>query len=482
MNSLCYHSRFMEPTVSPRKAELLGSTFRRLVRRGALARVSKLLAKTRPEDVALQMRGLMPLEQAQVVRILLSDYREAAGDVLSELEPSLRTRLLEELEAGEIAGLLGGMPVDDAVAVVEDLPSDLRASVMELTEQPDLEEVQEHLTYDDDTAGRIMDPHFLALSEETTVGEAIKVIQAGDGIEHIFYLYVVDGEGRLVGVTSLRQLLLNSPQTALAELMARSIIKADVDTDQEDVAALASRYDLLAIPIVDADNRLVGIVTVDDIIDVVREEATEDFFKMVGTSDDEIVYQDRSFKVFKIRFPWLVVNLVGLAVAGLLIHWFEIHLKDALFLLPFVPVVMGMGGNIGSQTSTIAVRGLATGRITLHRGTSRQFIWQQFKVGALIGVACAGLAAAAAFVLPRFPLLALQGEVALVPYALVVGVSLFLAIVIASVNGAFIPLVFERLGIDPAVAAGPLVTTSNDISGIIIYFGLASLLIGYLMP
>jgi magnesium transporter len=164
-----------------------------------------------------------------------------------------------------------------------------------------------------------------------------------------------------------------------------------------------------------------------------------------------------------------------------LIHWFEIRLHEALFLLPFVPVVMGMGGNIGSQTSTIAVRGLATGRITLDRGTPRQFIWQQLKVGALIGLACAVLAAIAAFLLPRFPLLNLEGEVALLPYALVVGVSLFLAILVASVNGAFIPLVFEKLGIDPAVAAGPLVTTSNDISGIIIYFGLASLLISYLV-
>jgi magnesium transporter len=472
----------MEPTVSPRKAELLGSTFRRLVRRGARAHVSKLLAKTRPEDVALQLRGLTPSEQADVFRILLANYRDSAGDVLTELEPSLRTRLLEELEAEEIAGLLGEMPVDDAVAVVEDLPADLRASVMELSEQPELEEVHEHLTYEDDSAGRIMDSHFLALPEETTVGEAIGAIQVGDDVDNIFYLYVVDSEGHLVGVTSLRQLLLNPPHTPLASLMSRSIIRADIDTDQEEVASLASRYDLLAIPVTDENNKLVGIVTVDDIIDVVREEATEDFFKMVGTSDDEIVYQDRSFMVFRIRFPWLVVNLVGLAVAGLLIHWFEIRLSEALFLLPFVPVVMGMGGNIGSQTSTIAVRGLATGRLTLQRGTSRQFVWQQFKVGALIGLACAMLAAAGALALPRLPLLELDVEVALLPYALVVGVSLFLAIVVASVNGAFIPLVFEKLGIDPAVAAGPLVTTSNDITGIIIYFGLASLLIGYLIP
>ncbi len=471
----------MQPTVSPRKAELLGSTFRRMVRRGARAHVTKLLEKTRPEDVALQLRGLTPSEQASVFRMLLADYQESAGDVFIELEPSLRGSVLEELSPEETSVLFGVMPVDDAVAVVEDLPPELQASVMALVEQPDLEEVQEHLTYEDDSAGRIMDTHFLALPEKTSVGEAIRRIQRDKDIENIFYLYVVDSEERLVGVTSLRQLLLNPSDTPLEALMSRSIIRADIDTDQEEVASLVSRYDLLAIPVTDGEGRLAGIVTVDDIIDVVKEEATEDFFKMVGTSDDEIVYQDRSFKVFGIRFPWLVINLVGLAMAGLLIHWFELRLSEALFLLPFVPVVMGMGGNIGSQTSTIAVRGLATGRITLQRKTSRQFLWQQFKVGTLIGIACAVLAGIGAFFLPQIGILDLGSGVELLPYAFVVGVSLFLAILVASVNGAFIPLVFEKLGIDPAVAAGPLVTTSNDISGIIIYFGLASLLIDRLV-
>lgn len=472
----------MVPTVSPRKAELLGSTFRRFVRRGADTHVAKLLAKTRPEDVALQLRGLTPSEQASVFRILLADYADSAGDVLTELEPAERSRLFEEFEQSEIKALFGEMPVDDAVAVVEDLPHDLQAEVLELVGRAELDAVQEHLTYDDDSAGRIMDSEFLALSEGTTVSQAIAAIQSSEGRANVFYLYVVDGEDRLVGVTSLRQLLLNPPSKTLGSLMTRSIIRADVDTDQEEVAELASRYSLLAIPITADDNRLVGIVTVDDIIDVVQEEATEDFFKMVGTSDDEIVYQDRSFKVFGIRFPWLAINLLGLGLAGLLIHWFEIRLQEAMFLLPFVPVIMGMGGNIGSQTSTIAVRGLATGRITVKEGHSKQFLWQQFKVGTIIGLACSILTAAGAYLLPRLGILTFQGDgIALAPYALVVGVSLFFAIVLASLNGALIPLVFERLGFDPAVASGPLVTTSNDITGIIIYFGLASLLIDYLL-
>jgi magnesium transporter len=212
-------------------------------------------------------------------------------------------------------------------------------------------------------------------------------------------------------------------------------------------------------------------VTLDDLIDVVEEEATEDFFKMVGTSDVELVHPDRSFKVAGIRLPWLLVNLAGLVAAGLLIKAFEPTLKEALFLVFFMPVVMGMGGNIGSQTSTIAVRGLATGTILLGRGMVGQFLWRQTKVGAILALACAAIVCVGSLFLEG-------GSLA---YAAVVGTSLFLAILLASVNGALIPVLFQRLGIDPAVASGPLVTTSNDITGILIYFGLATALIEVLV-
>jgi len=472
----------MEPIVSPRKAVLLASTFRRLVRRGARANISKLLGKTRPEDVALQLPGLTPAEQADVFRILISDFPENAGVVLTELDSPYQANVINELDRGDIEALFDGMPVDDAVSVVDSLPEEVRRQVIEIVELGDLEQVQEHLTYKDDSAGRIMDSEYLALREDKTVGEAIREIQDSRGIQttgNIFYVYIVDSSGHLVGVTSLRQLLLNDPTVALSEIMTRSLIKVDTDTDQEEVAELANRYDLLAIPVTDGSNRLVGIVTVDDIIDVFQEEATEDFFKMVGTSDDEIVYENRSLKVAGIRLPWLILNLVGLGFGGLMIERFQVSLQEALFLLTFVPVVMGMGGNLGSQTSTIAVRGMATGRIEASRDRSRSFVWQQVKVGAILGVACAALAAIGAYVLEAY--IKNGSEVELLPYAAVVGVSLFAAMVLASLNGAMIPLIFRRLGIDPAVASGPLVTTSNDLTGIIIYFGLASLLIEHLV-
>jgi magnesium transporter len=471
----------MEPSYTPRRAELLGASLRRFTRRGARGHISKLLAKTRPEDVAIQLRGLTPSEQHSVFKVLLQDHPQSAGEVLTELEPDLRLAIVGSLDAQAIAGLLEQMPVDDAVALVEVLPHDLQEQVLAIVDVRDLEDVQEHLTYEDETAGRIMDSDFVALPESTLVGDAVSTMhELAAETENLLYLYVVDADQHLLGVTSLRQLLLSPPSRTLGEIITRSMIKVDTDTDQEEVAQLAARYDLLAIPVTDDHNRLVGIVTVDDIIDVFKEEATEDFFKMVGTSDDELVYQDRSFKVAGFRLPWLLINLIGLGLAGVLVERFQVNLREALFLLVFVPVVMGMGGNLGSQTSTIAVRGLATGRIGA--GQRRQFLWQQVKVGAILGVACAALAAGGAVLLESvWDLSGSEMSISLVHYAGVVGVSLFLAILLASLNGALVPLVFERLGIDPAVAAGPLVTTTMDITGIVIYFGLASILIDSLI-
>jgi magnesium transporter len=453
-----------------RRNDLVGDTLRRFVRRGARANLTKLLGKTRPEDVALQFPRLIPTEQSEVFSVLVQEYPVSAGAVLIDLDPAIRQDLLESMEPPAIARVLDEMSVDDAVALLEALPEDLHDRLVEIVDRRNLEEVQTHLTYGDDTAGRLMDTAFLALSEETTIGEAIGHIQGSAELDNIFYLYVVDRGNHLVGVTSLRHLLLSPPALRLEKAMTPSVIKVRTDTDQEEVAQLAARYNLLAIPVTDDDNKLVGIVTLDDIIDVVREEATEDFFKMVGTSDDELVYQDRSFKVAGIRLPWLLFNLAGLVLAGALISFFEVTLREAVFLFTFVPAIMGMGGNIGSQTSTIAVRGLATGRLTIGQGAMKTFLWQQVKVGTILGVVCAAIVGVGATIWEQSPV-----------YGLVVGISLFVAVMLASINGVVIPIVFEKMGVDPAVAAGPLVTTSNDITGILIYFGLASLFIDLLV-
>lgn len=470
MLAACYDPAAMEQAAT-RRLDRLSDTLRKLVRRGAKPNISKLLGKMRPGDVAIVARGMTPAERFLVFRILIDEYPDTAGDVLTDLETSQRIELLERLELDEIAGILRRLAVDDAVFLVDSLPSDLRERVLELVDlRRDLEDVQEHLTYDEGTAGRLMDSELFALPQTTTVAEAIAAIQSQEEVEMIFYLYVVDEEGRLVGVTSLRQLLLSPPKRTLGEIMQKDLIQVHTSTDQEEVAMLAARYDLLAIPVLDHEDKLVGIVTVDDIVDVVKEEAAEDLFKMVGSSSDELLYQDRSWRVAGIRLPWLLVNLVGGLATGLLLAHFQGNFKEALFLLAFVPVIMGTGGNGGTQTSTITVRGLATGRVATGQGRILRFLIQQVKVGAFLGLATGLVVGSVAFVL--------QSNIY---YGLVVAGSLFCALILSSLTGALIPIVFQKLGVDPAVAAGPLVSTTSDITGILVYFGLAGFLIRHLV-
>ncbi|HKV12235.1 MAG TPA: magnesium transporter [Thermoanaerobaculia bacterium] len=456
------------PAVPP--DELLADALRRLVRRGTRADIASLLSKVRPGDVPALMRGLTPAERLHVFQILSEDYPDSAGDALSELEAPQRLELLERLTPEAIAQILESAAVDDAVYVIDALPEELQAHVLALVDPRDLPGLQSQLTYEEGTAGRIMNTDLLALPPVARVRQAIAAIQEKRDVEMIYYLYVVDSDKRLLGVTSLRQLILSRPEQTLGQIMQTDVIRVTVDTDQEEVAQLVARYDLLAVPVVDEAERLVGIVTVDDVVDVVGEEASEDLLKIAGTSEDELLYEGRSLRVAGVRLPWLLVNLVGGVVTGLLLQHFQVSFQEALFLLAFVPVIMGMGGNSGTQTSTITVRGLATGRLDLQPSRVGRYLWRQVKVGALLGLSTGTVAGVVALLLEKN-----------LWYSLVVGGAMLLAILVASLNGVLIPLLFERLGIDPAVAAGPLVTTSNDITGILIYFGLASLLIDVLV-
>jgi len=453
----------------PPRRQLLADTLRKFQERGAEVNISRLLSKVRPEDVAMLLADLGSAERRQVFDILSADFPDAAGEVLTEMAPAQRLELLENLPPERTAQLLERIPVDDAVFVLESLPADLHDRLLELVDLSGRSEMQTHLAYREGSAGRIMDPEFFALAEGETVQSAIAAIQQKRDLEMIFYLYVIDRDEHLVGVTSLRQLLLSRPAQTLGEIMQKAVIKVHVDTDQEEVAAQAARYDLLAVPVVDDQNRLVGIVTVDDIIDVVKEEATEDLFKLAGSSDSELLYEGRSLRIAGLRLPSLLLSLVGLVAVGLLLEYFQLQFPEALFLLAFVPVIMGLGGSIGSQTSTVAVRGLASGRLLSGDGRLVAFFVRQVRVALLLGLACGLLVGTVA-------LLVRQSAV----FGLVVGLSLFLAILLAAAMGALLPLALQRLGFDPAVASGPVLSTANDITGILIYFGLAAALLQHL--
>lgn len=451
-------------TGGDRRHEALVETLSRYLDRGAQANVAKLIGRVRPEDVAALLDRFGLERGLEVFRALLAEHPDAAGEVLTDMEPARRLALLEQLTPEQIAGLLERIPVDDAVFVLESLPRDLHDRLVELVDLRDLADVQTQLAYPESSAGRLMDTELFALPEATTVREAIAAIQEQRDVEMIFYLYVVDRDRHLVGVTSLRQLLLSKPDQTLGDIMQRSVIKVQVDTDQEEVARLATRYDLLGVPVVDVQNRLVGIVTVDDIIDVVKEEANEDLLKMAGTSQGEMLYEERALAVARLRLPSLLVSFAGLLATGLLLESFHERFAEVFFLLAFVPLIMGLSGSIGDQVSTVAVRSLAAGRLDRGAGSLARFLGRQVEIGALLGCACGLLAGVAALLLHRN--LWLGG---------VVGLSVALALVVAALLGAAMPALLARFHLDPAIVSGPLLATVNDLASLLVYFALASL-------
>jgi len=452
-------------TPMDRRVQLRLEAIRRLMRKGAVVNLRRIVEKTHPADLAAIFQELNDLEQGRLFQILVQ--AGLAGDVLSELDPDVLQGLVESLSDEELAEILSSMDADDAADLLALLPEDRRSGILAAMNLEDSEDIGKLLGYPEDSAGGIMTSSFFALGEGVTVEEAIRAIQGAEEAETVFYVYVVDDEGRLVGVVSLRQLITSPPTATLRQIMATDVIKVDVHTDQEQVARVVAKYDLLAIPVVDEAEHLVGIITVDDVIDVLREEATEDVFKMAGTSQEELVYGNQVLPIVRIRMPWLVINLFGGILTGTILWWFRATVEEIIALVSFVPVITAMGGNVGTQSSSILVRAFATGRVDFQN--LRAHLWKEVRVGLLLGLVCGLLVGGVALVW--------HGNVFL---GIVVAVSMVAAMTVAATMGTVAPALFRKLEIDPAVASGPFVTTANDITGILIYLGTATALLRFL--
>ena len=437
-------------------------SIKRLLRRGALSHIRKIVNKTHAADLSVVFRSLS-FENHATLFNMISDMDKKAS-LFSELEKDALISLSDKLPVEEVAGILERMPGDDAADIIGDLPEELSAIVLKKMKKEGSEEVSGLLRYSEDTAGGIMTPEFIALDENTTAGEAVKSLQTKhQAVEMAFYLYVVDDYGKLVGVCSLRQLVVVPPETPLKDFMSTGVISVQTDMDQEEVARIVARYDILAVPVVDDDRRLVGIVTVDDVIDIFREEATEDFLKMAGAGE-EFVETKSVFRSTRIRLPWLFASCIGGLIAFVVIDHFEDSLAKLAYLAAFIPIITGMGGNIGIQSSTIVVRGLATGRIQ-----TREFwaiLGKELCVGLLLGMVYGTLIALVA-----------QFQYSLFDLAFSIGLSVVCSMSLAALVGSLVPLFFARINIDPAVATGPFVTTTIDIISVFFYLQIATTLL-----
>ncbi|MGC9363050.1 MAG: magnesium transporter [Fidelibacterota bacterium] len=445
---------------------ILQDAFRRLIRRNARTNTQKMIMKTHPADLAALFRSFTDAERQTVFK-LISD-RTYKAEFLTELDQSILVEILRDSAPKDIAELLKEMAPDDQADLLAQIPEDLSKEVLNLMSSTDSEDLEELMMYDPDTAGGIMVPLPFKMHEQDTVQDAINAIHEQKDAEMVFYIYVVDDNDRLTGIISLRQLLMVSPKTILQNIMIKKLVTVHPDTDQEEVARIISRYNFLALPVVDRENHLLGIVTVDDIIDVIREEATEDFLQMAGVGKDREILLKTPVEAAKIRFPWLFATFIGgLIVSGIVVSFHQL-LNRFVILAAFMPIIAGMGGNVGSQSSTIIVRGLATGRINIQ---------QIFKV--LIGQIIIGFFLGIAFgmLLTLFSNIFYRATENILLIGPVIGVSLCCELVIAAMLGTLVPMLLQRINVDPAVATSPIVTTSLDITGMLVYFSIATLIL-----
>jgi len=443
--------------------KILMDSIKRLLRRGAYSRLAKIINKTHAADLSAVFGSLTLTEQRKLFGMI--EDTEQKGILFSELDEDTLLDFVEDMSIDELVGILEAMPSDDIADLLGRLPEEKSAAILERMNREDSEEVEDLLRYDDETAGGIMVPDFIALREDVTAREAIESLQKEHSdVEMPFYLYVVDEYGKLVGVSSLRQLVVVPPETPLKAFMTTDIISVRTDMDQEEVAKIVARYDILAVPVVDESNRLVGIVTVDDVIDIIRREATEDILKMAGAGE-EFVETKSVFRSIRIRLPWLFASCLGGILASFIIGHFQASLSEMAFLAAFIPVIMGMGGNIGIQSSAITIRGLATGR--LHLRDMWNVLAKQIAVGLILGLLYGVLIGAVAGASYRIELLAIS-----------VGLAVVCSMTMAATAGTLVPMTLAKLNVDPAVASGPFVTTAIDIISVTVYFFIATSLFG----
>ena len=443
---------------------------RRLLSRGANKHIVKILARRHAADIALVFWHIHPSDWLKLLRLVPNADERA--QVIVEADSEFQQSLLVGLTDEEIVELLDTLAGDDAADLVEMLPEDRALKILSIWQSDAIDEIDTLRAYDPETAGGIMTPNVFALLDKTTAEEAIKVLQEKyNELENAFYLYVVNENQKLIGVCSLRQLVVSQPNLSLQEIMIPDVITVGIGTDQEQVAKLVARYNLLAIPVGESNDTLVGIVTVDDIIDVIRQEATEDMLKMAGADAAEFTEQANPIRSAKLRMPWLLASFVGGISSMLIISQFQGALEEIAALAAFIPVTLGMGGNVGTQAATIITRSIALGRVNF----SKLFyvVSKEIITGSALGLFYG-------FALALVAMLTYSGggsnwaswQLA-ATVALAVGGSMTIS---AAVGGA-VPLIFHRLGFDPAISTGPVITTSSDIIGITVYFMIGKILL-----
>ena len=427
----------------------------------------ELKAGTHPGDL-LDLLEEFTIEQK--VELINRLPETDAALLFQEMEDFEQAAILPHLDDERAREILGSLASDDAADLIGELTTEEADQMMNLLGEEERIDFGDLLKYPEESAGGIMTTEYMSLPADIAVEEAIaRLREIAPEAETIYYVYVVNDEGRLIGVLSLRDLIASPDGTILSSIMRSNVVSVNADLDQEEVARVVSKYDLLAVPVVDEQERLLGIITVDDVIDVMEQEATEDIYRLAGAGEVEGMELTEApvSKIVRLRLPWLLISMAGGILAGSVINVYEDTLHAIVMLAAFIPVIMDMGGNVGTQSSTIFVRGIATGDID--RSEVWAYLYREIRIGLVMGLLCGLMISLVAYIWQGNPYL-----------GLVVGISMLATIIFAALIGTLVPILCDMVNIDPAITAGPFVTTLKDVTGLLIYFIIASAFLEYL--
>ena len=422
------------------------------------------LEKLHYADIATLIDHLTPQEQVVVFQLMIDRKLEMSkfAEIISEIRSEIAVELLSRLEINRIVPILEELPSDDAASLISLFPEELRDEILKKMKKEERVGIQEQLAYPEESAGRIMSADFLALSESTSIGDAITAIQlAGEDVDVPFYLYVTDDEQRLKGVVSLKQLILVRAKLTLKDIMNPDVYKVDAFMDQEEVAAIVANYNLLAIPVVDELDRLVGVVTVDDVIDIIHDEATEDILKLAGVQDYSVDLS--AGKSLKKRMPWLFMSLFTTSLSAIVVNIFKGTIEQFLVLAVLMHIVPAIGGVVGNQTVAIMVREIVLG--TLEWKRSRKILFKELLVSIGSGLGIGVVSSVVTGLLFKNWMI-----------GIIFGSALLFNLFMATLVGTIIPLLLKRLKFDPALASGMLVTMLTDVLGLLGFLGLATII------
>lgn len=439
---------------------------RRLVRIGAREDVARLLDRMHPAETIELLKSMPAAERREFLCVLTG--HPAAAPVFAELPPSLLAEVLGQATDDGIAALVARLPPDEAADMLRLLPPERADAVLKILDERTAANLDRLMTYGHATAGGLMTTHFLALPGTASVAEAIARIRKEPETQTVFYVYVVDQAGRLEGVVSLRQLVLAGAEQTLEAIMNPRVISARSSEPRARVADLIARYNILALPVIDEANTLLGIVTVDDAMDALADETTREMYLMAGLATEDRVTSPPAVSV-KRRLPWMVINLGTAILASWVVWLFEGSIQQVVALATFMPIVAGMGGNGATQTLTVVIRGIALGDLDF--SSARRVILRQVIVGLTIGIATGTMMAGIAVLW--------KGSWVL---GFVVGAAMIANLFVAALVGASVPLVLKWLRLDPALGSGVIVTTFTDCCGFLSFLGLATLLLRHLTP